>query len=240
MAVTISVRNSLIFTSTLLKNQRLSVNNLEPGLTMANLVLGIMLGPPMVWRFNRATLSFAISTAGGTDYVVSVPTLGQIETQWLVDPGSTPAGAIHEFKGAVALPKVSAKRRPQRIAPQYDTNTGNITFRVDAIPDRTYNAFIDFQQKAPLIQSFGQTFSPVPDEFGYLFNRGMLSEGALLVNDSRFAIWRREFLAGLLATQDGLDAQAKSIFFDQMMNIGRTATRSQGMAQSGNQGRQQD
>lgn len=235
MAVTLSVRNSLIFVSTLLKNQRMNINNQEPGLTMANMVLGIMLGPPMVWRFNRATVNFAVTTAGGTDYTISVPALGQIESQWIVDA----AGNSVELEGAVALPKVSAKRRPQRIAPQYDNNAGLITFRLDSVPDRNYNVFSDYQQKAVKLTSAGQTFAPVPDEFGYIFNRLMLAEGALIVNDPRFAVWRREGLAGLLATQDGLDAQAKALFFDQMMNVGRTASRNQGAGQSGTQGRQQ-
>lgn len=235
MAVTISVRNSLIFASTLIKNQRLNINNQEPGLTMGNNTLGIMLGPPMVWRFNRANVNFAVTTVGGTDYVVSVPSLGQIETQWLVDA----SGESTEVKGAVALPKVSSKRRPQRMAPQYDNNAGLITFRLDTVPDKNYTVFSDFQQKAAKLTSAGQTFAPVPDEFGYIFNRLMLAEAALVVNDPRFAVWRREGLAALLATQDGLDEQAKAIFFDQMMNLGRTVTRSQGAGQSGTQGRQQ-
>lgn len=201
---------------------------------MANNVLGIMLGAPMVWRFNRANASFAINTAGGTDYIQSMPTLGMIETQWLTDD----ANNIHSLEGAVAIPRVSAKRRPMRIAPQYDNNANQITFRVDTVPDRNYLVHLDYQQKAQLVTGFGQTFFPVPDEFGYIFNRLMLSEGAVIVNDSRFVQWRREGLAALLATQDGLDAQAKSIFFDQMMNIGRTATRSQAAGTSGAQGRQ--
>lgn len=235
MAVTLSIRNSLIFISTLIKNQRLNINNLEPGLTAANMTLGLMLGPPMVWRFNRASVNFAITTAGGNDYTISVPTLGAIETQWLTDA----ANNIHALEGAVALPKTTAKRRPQRIAPQYDNNAGLITFRVDAVPDRNYQAYLDYQQKAPKLTSYGQTFAPVADEFSYIFDRLMLSEAALIVNDPRFLVWRREGLASLLATQDGLDAQAKALFFDQMMNLGRTATRSQGAGQSGQQGRQQ-
>lgn len=235
MAVTLSIRNSLIFVSTLLKNQRLNINNQEPGLTMGNNTLGIMLGPPMVWRFNRASLNFPVTTVGGTDYAISVPTLGSIESQWIVDA----TGVSVELEGAVSLPKVSAKRRPQRMSPQYDDNAGLITFRLDTVPDRNYTVFSDFQKKAMKLTSSGQTFAPMPDEFGYIFNRLMLSEGALIVNDPRFAIWRREGLAALLATQDGLDAQAKALFFDQMMNLGRTASRSQGAGQSGTQGRQQ-
>lgn len=236
MSVTLTVQNAMNFVTPILKNQRLNVTNQEPGLTMANIVLQRMLGSPFVWRFNRGSFTIAITTLGGTDYVEVVDDLGRIETQWLTDPASS---QIFDLQGAVSLSKVSATRRPMLVAPQYDDNDGNITLRFNSVPDRDYNANFDYQRKAPLIQSYGQTFGPVPDEFGYLFNKGMLSEGALIVNDSRFTIWEKDFIAGLLATQDGLDAQAKAIFFEQMLNTGRTATRSQGAAQSGVQGRQQ-
>jgi hypothetical protein len=233
MGITLSIQASLTYVQTQIDNQRLNVNNMEPAVTMANTVLGTMLGAPFVWRQNRTALSFAIATAGGTDYEQSVPTLGFIETQWLADAN----GNIYELNGATALAKVSSERTPTLVAPQYDDNLGNITFRFNSVPDADYTAFFDYQNAAPLITSPADTFSPLSDYFGYLFNKGMLSEGALLVNDSRFSIWRAEWIAQLLATQDGLDAQARDMFFNQFMNTTRTALRSQGMAQNGTQGR---
>ena len=235
MAVNLSVMNSMIYVMTLIKNQRLNVNGQEPAVTMANIVLQRMLAPPFVYRFNRFSFSVPVTQAGGTDYSVVLPTLGIIETQWLTDSASK----IFELEGAVSIPKVSAIRRPQKVAPVYDDNAGNITLRFSSVPDQAYTAYFDAQNKAPIITSPGETFGPVPDEFGHLFNIGMLSQGALLVNDSRFTIWERQFIGGILATQDGLDAQAKAIFFEQMLNFGRVATRSQGAAQAGTQGRQQ-
>lgn len=234
MSITLSVQSSLTYVQTLIDNQRLNVNNMEPGVTMANTVLSTMLGPPFVWRQNRSSMNVAITTEGGTDYVEAVPTLGSIETQWLEDSN----GNIYELNGATALAKVSFKRLPTLVAPQFDDNDGNITFRFNSVPDADYTAYFDFQNAAPLITSPAQSFSPLSDYFGYLFNKGMLSEGALLVNDSRFSIWRAEWIAQLLATQDGLDAQAKDMFFNQFMNTTRTAIRSQGMAQGGTNGRQ--
>ena len=233
MSITLSVRNSLTYVQTLIDNQRLNVNNDEPGVTMANIVLGTMMGAPFCWRQNRSRLSIAISTAGGTDYVKSAPTMGFIEAQWLVDANDN----ILELNGATALAKVSYQRTPTLMAPQYDDNQGNITFRFNSVPDTDYTAFIDFQNAATLITSPAQTFFPLSDYFGYLFNKGMLSEDALLVNDSRFSIWRGEWIAQLLATQDGLDAQAKDMFYNQFMNTTRTVQRSSGAGQNGTQGR---
>jgi hypothetical protein len=224
----------MTYVSTLIDNQRLNVNNLEPGNTMANTVLQTMIGAPFVWRQNRFTFQVPITPGGGTDYDISVPTLGFIETQWLVDDD----GNVYELNGATSLAVVSAVRAPTLVSPQYDDNAGNITLRFNGVPDQNYTAFFDAQNAAPLITGPANTFSPFSDYFGYLFNKGMLSEGALLVNDSRFSIWRAEWIAQTLATQDGLDAQAKDMFFNQFMNTTRTAQRSQGMGQSGTVGRQ--
>jgi hypothetical protein len=233
MSVTLSVQSSMTYVQTLIDNQRLNVNNMEPGVTMANTVLGTMMGPPFTWRQNRSNLSINLTTLGGTDYIKSVPTMGFIETQWLTDSD----GNILELNGATALAKVSFKRTPTLIAPQYDDNAGNITFRVNSVPDVAYTAFLDFQNAAPIITSPANTFLPLSDYFGYLFNKGMLSEGALLVNDSRFSIWRSEWIAQCLATQDGLDAQAKDMFYNQFMNTTRTVQRSQAMSSNGGAGR---
>ncbi|OYV36706.1 MAG: hypothetical protein B7Z80_14855 [Rhodospirillales bacterium 20-64-7] len=233
MASTLTLGNAIVFASTLIKNQRLNVNNQEPGLTMGNIVLQKMLAPPFIWRFNRGNFAIPISTAAGTDYTVTLGNLGRIETQWLTNS----SGAILELNGAEELAKVSATRRPTHVAPVYDDNAGTITFRFSSIPDQNYTASFDYQKRPSLMTSSASTFGPVPDEFSYLFNKGYLAEAGLLVNDSRFPIWQRDFVSGLLATQDGLDAQAKAIFLEQMLNVGRTATRSQTAGQSGAQGR---
>lgn len=235
MAVTLTIQNSVTYVQTILKNQTLFVNNFEPGMTAGNIVLQRMLGAPFIYRFNRASVSFDITSDGGTDYVQVINNLGRIETQWLSDAD----GHIFELNGSQSIAKASTVRRPTHVAPVYDDNQGNITFRFNSIPDQPLTANFDFQKKANLLTSPADGFGPVPDEFGYLFNKGMLAEGAILTNDSRFPIWEKDFIAGVLATQDGLDAQAKAIFYEQMLNTGRTSMRSQGAAQSGTQGRQQ-
>ena len=235
MAITQNVMNSVVYVQTLIKNQRLNVNGQEPGLTMSNVILQRVLGPPFIWRQNRGTFSVPISMGLGTDYVVSLPTLGRIETQWLLDS----KGQYTELSGAVCLAKVGVNRRPTKVAPQYDDNQGNITFRFNSIPDQNYTAFFDYQQKAQLITSWANPWGVIPDECGYIYNTGFLSLGALLVNDARFGIWEREFVGSLLGAQDGLDEQAKQIFLGQWLNDMRTVTRSQGAVQGGVAGRGQ-
>jgi hypothetical protein len=235
MAITQNVMNSVVYVQTLIKNQRLNVNGQEPGLTMSNLILQRILGAPFIWRQNRASFSIPISTAGGTDYTVSLPNLGRIETQWLTDSNDK----VMELHGAVCLAKVSSTRRPFNVAPQYDDNQGNITFRFNSIPDQAYTAWFDYQQKAQLITSWANPWGVIPDECGYIYNTGFLSLAALLVNDARFGIWERQFVGDLLGAQDGLDEQARAIFLGQWLSDTRSATRSQGAVQGGVAGRGQ-
>jgi hypothetical protein len=225
--------NSVVFVQTLIKNQRMNVNGQEPALTMANIVLQRILGPPFIWRQNRGSLSIAITPGGGTDYIVSVPYLGRIETQWLTDVN----GNIFELKGGVSLAKVSASRKPTIVAPVYDDNQGNITWRFNSVPDKNYTAWLDYQQKPQLIRSWADPWGVVPDECGYIYNVGLLALAALIVNDARFTIWNREFVASLLGAQDGLDEQARAIFLSGWLSDVRSVQRSEAAVKAGTAGR---
>ena len=232
MASTISIQSTINWAKPYLKLQPLNVNNLEPGLTAANIILETMLGPPLRWRFNRASLSINL-LAGSTDYQIAVPDLGFIETQWLADA----SGKIHELNGAVSLAKEGQEARPKEIAAQYDDNAGNITFRVKPAPNALYTAYMDYQKKAPILSSWAQTWSPIPDEFGYCFNWGFLTVVGMLTNDSRFPVWEKYFLGRLLGAQDGLDDQAKAIFLGNWSEVAATLTRRTGLVNAGVSGR---
>lgn len=236
MAATLTVSDAVQFCLPMIKQQKLYVNNWQPALGIAQIILNRILGPPFIWRFNRANLTIAISAVGGTDYVVAnLVTLGRIETQWLVD-GS---GNIHELTGAQSIAKVSSSARPTKVAPVYDDNAGNITFRFNKVPNANFSALFDYQQKATLITSPAMPFGPIPDEFAHIYLTGFLTWAGMLVNDARFPIWEKEFLGSLLGAQDGLDAQAKAIFLGEWMEFSRTVTRSQAASQGGAQGQQQ-
>ena len=233
MASTLTVQDGITFVTALIKNQQLNVNNLQPGLGMVQIVVGRIYGAPCAWRFNRSTVQFAVTIAGGTDYVISVPNLGHMEDMWITDAN----GQSMELQGAVSLPKVSSQRRPTKIAAQYDDNAGNITFRLNSVPDGNYTVFIDIQNKAPLITSYAFTWGSIPDEFAYVFYTGLLAWAACMVNDARFPIWEKQFLAALLGTQDGLDDQAKAILVGDWTNLMRTVQRAQTSTAQGAAGR---
>jgi hypothetical protein len=233
MATTLTLRNSMNFVSAFLKNAPQMVNNLEPALTAANIVLGTMLGPPMRWRFNRRQVSFGVTTAGGTDYIQAVPDFGFLETQWLTDA----SGNVHQLEGRVTLAIESHQGMPTRIAPQYDDNAGNITFRVANLPDAAYTIYGDYQRKMERMSSDASSWGTVPDEFEYIFNQGFLSLMMLIVNDARFPIFEQYFVSRLLGAQDGLTDQERNIFVANWLALSTTLARGQGAANSGISGR---
>lgn len=230
MATTLTLQSSINFTTPFLKNQPEMVSNLEPAVGGANIILGMMLGAPCRWRFNRGTLSFPITAAGGTDYVVSVPDLGFIETAWLKDSN----GKIWQLNGKLTTAKESNESRPTLIAPVYDDNAGNITFRLTNAPTANYTVYVDYQKKMTLMTSPASVWGVVPDEFNYIFNQGFLGMMMILVNDSRFPIFMNYFVTRLLLTQDGLSDQEKNIFLQDFAQFTATLLRTQGMVAAAN------
>lgn len=242
MAVTLNLQNTINWAQPLIKQQPLNVSNMEPGLTCANMVLQRILGSPFIWRPNRGNASFTASNADGTDYVVVISDLGRIEPEgmWLVDS----TGTIQPLEGAQCLPKSATVDRPRSISPQYDDNTGNITFRLNTIPDigtgdvpgGPYTVNMDYQRKAPLMTSFGSTFGPMPDEFSYIFNMLFLAFAGQLASDPRAFAWSSQGVAALLGAQKGLKAQEIAIFLGEWERAMQTMASSQGMEKLGQAG----
>lgn len=233
MANTYTVQDAITFTRAYIKQQTLYVNNQQPALGAAQIVLNVLLGPPFVWRTNRSTFQISISTSSGTDYQQTVQNFGRLETQWLVDA----QGKLYQLGGEISLPRIGMQKLPTKVCAQYDDNTGNITFRFDSIPDKSYTAFFDFQRKAPLVTGAAQPLGTISDENADLFFEGFLVWASLIVNDARFPIFERQFVAHLLSRQDGLSEQAKIIFMGQWQEFVRTAQRAQGLTQGGTAGR---
>lgn len=234
MSTTFTVQDGITFTKAYIKQQSLYVNNQQPALGAAQIVLNVILGPPFAWRTNRGNLQISLSPTGGTDYIVANSAFGRLETQWLSDSN----GRIYQLGGEVSLAKISTTKLPTKIALQYDDNQGNLTFRLDSVPDQPYTAFFDYQFKAPLITGAAQPLGTISDENADLFFEGMLTWASLLVNDARFPIFERQFVSHLLSRQDGLSEQAKIIFMGQWMEYIRTAQRSQTLGQGAAAGRQ--
>jgi hypothetical protein len=93
--------------------------------------------------------------------------------------------------------------------------------------------YIDYQRKAPGASSFGSTWAPLPDEYGYIYNQLFLALAGNLVSDSRAPLWSQLGVAALLGAQTGLSAQALAIFVGEWDRLMQTLSKSQDAVKAG-------
>lgn len=80
MAATIKVDDTINFTRPFVNWANLTIGtNSEPALTAANMTLQTLVGPPFVWPWNRATVSF-LTTQGTQDYNTAIADFGYLES----------------------------------------------------------------------------------------------------------------------------------------------------------------
>lgn len=224
MPSTENLQSAIAWCAPYLAFQPLAIGGPEPALTIGNVILQTMLGPPFCWRFNRATAApFTCLTDGTQDYSVAISDFGFIEKAWLQDPAS---GPYRELVYKSPLARTSEKDRPLHICDQGDDNAGNITFRLMPAPDQAYPVSVQYQRKAALMLSLASTWAPIPDEFGYIYKWGFLALAAMLRNDSRFPIFSDKFVSHLLGAQAGLDEMQRNIFLGNWLEVTRAALRS--------------
>lgn len=205
----------------------------EPLVSMANLILCTILGPPFGWRWNRfANLTSFTCNPGQTtptDYPIGVPNFGWIEfcAAKDIDPNA-PAAASNlwfQMETHEGLALATEAARPAHIAPQYDNGAGQITFRVMPAPDKAYPIQMDIQKKpvlfpessAALSQTWGN--GTVPDEYYHLVLWGMKSLAFLHADDPRFTLANQKFISLLLATHQGLSENQKNMFLGNWQSI---------------------
>jgi len=239
MASTLNIRSTIGWCGSFVNFMPLLSGGQDPALTTANIVLETILGAPFVWPWNRNTTSITLVPAAGEtpatqDYAEVVETFGFLEGASLTDPdANTYPVEIRRF-----LTKSGETSRPLHVAAQYDDQQGTITFRTSTLPDLAYTLTLDWQAKAPLLQSVGSAWS-VPDELGYMFNWGFLAIASMLTKDARWQIFNTKFIAHVLGAQAGLDEMQKQLFLGNWTGAMQAAERAQQQAQQGIQARAQ-
>jgi hypothetical protein len=241
MASTITLSALGNFALPILNMQPLSVTNMEPALTAANIVLETILAPPFRWRQNRGSFTFTCVPKNGAipaqaDYPLVLPDFGWLEDQWLTDPTT---GDVWPLTGKLSLAMPTRfPVRPQELAAQGDDNNGTITFRVKTLPDKAYIVAGDYQRKAVPLVSVASQFGPIPDEMAHVIDWGFLTIMALLVKNAEFPRFEQYFVSRLLSLQDGLDEVSRNIFLGNFAEMMATLQRSQGKAQQALSARQ--
>jgi len=229
-STSITIQNTLDWlTAFILQRPTIGIGNspggLEPALTTANMVMQMILQPPFVWSWNRTVLTTAFTTSAGvSDYSVSLPTYGFLENATLVNAnatGQTPPNTPLEIFSILA--KEGKQNKPNKIAVILDDDNGNITFRVFPVPDAIYTVDLDFQRAPVLATALGATtWAPIPDRLAFLYERAMMAQLMLMYNSQLYMQNIELFFRQLVSAAEGLTETQKAIFLEDSLRIART------------------
>lgn len=231
----ITLLRSLEWCKRFVFNRQLSIGDFkEPFLTSANIVYQTILSPPFVWRWNRQVITF--STIAGTQDYAEACNFGYIENASVQDTATGSTGWI-EMTPKIDLALNTQQSRPEFIAGQLDDGNGNITFRLMPVPDKVYPASVTLQQKPALLTSLNQTWAPIPDEFSFIYQTGLLSWMYSFADDPRAPAARQQFISHLLGASEGLTATQVNIFLSNFQNLSLAQSEKTIQMSQGNQAR---
>lgn len=206
MANSLTIQNTINWSSAFIDQQPVKINGNEPALSSASLVLQTMLGPPFGWAWNRGTITFV--TTGQDFTVANLNDFGFLEGGTIQQPNDKPFSlSVRNY-----LDTDAQSARPLFVSALTDDGAGNISFRVGPVATVGSTAKLLYQRKAPLIQSLAQTWYPVPDEKNYICQWGFLSLMSLIGADARFNAYNQKFITSLLSAHGGLSATERNIF----------------------------
>jgi hypothetical protein len=239
MASTFTLQNSINWAQAYVRYKPLLDSNNEPAFTNASQIMQTFLGPPFTWRWNRVTLSAPFTTGAGTqDYTLSVPNLGFVEKAVMIPSGGSGTSKPRELtvKNVMGQTNANEQDQPEFIGTVFDDNAGNITFRLLPPPDDKYNIFPVYQMKPVLFTSITQTWAPIPDEYGYVYNAGFLGLALAFFDDPRAERWLQKFALSLIGISDGLDETQKNLFLGNYLETIRQMVKSQNKTTQATQG----
>ena len=135
----------------------------DPMLTLANLTMSTILGPPFAWQWNRTIASPISVNAPTSDYLVNFPNFGWLEKAtitYVTPPANGPS--VFEIEISTSLAIEPNADRPFKICPVLDNNAGNITFRLFPTPDQPYTLQLTYQN-APIFATtlFGPSLGSI-------------------------------------------------------------------------------
>jgi len=199
-------------------------NSLMPIIGIGNITRNIILAAPFTWRFNRNSVALT-GTAnppgvvqGTQDYVQTISDFGFLEK--VTASGSD--GKVFELKDVKnneALASSTTQGRPEAISAFNDDLQGNITFRLSAVPNASYNVNLVYQKAPVQFASLTDKWAPIPDSFSDVYNNLCLGYYMDSCQDPRAQQYIARGIAGLLARAQGLTAMDKALFAASYLNF---------------------
>jgi hypothetical protein len=199
----------------------------EPAITNANVVLQTILGPPFCWRWNRAEVTQAV-IANTRDVTKTISDFGFLERASYTMSADSSSAEINLIKSIGTGGEVGP---PAQAATQSDNGSGSLTFRVNPAPDAAWTLTLLYQKKASLFTALSGTWSPIPDEFSYIYQQGFLGFTLLYIDDPRFVVPLNRFFISLVGAAEGLSETERSMFLAHWQRtIGQMSSPSAGRA----------
>ncbi len=205
-----------------LKNAPLSGiggNPLEPAASIGDYTRQFILSAPFAWRWNRAKTTFN-TVAGTQDYSKALADFGWLELAVVNDNlGST--NSIAGLQNRMAESEDGSQSQPSYITAQVDDDAGNITFRLNPVPDKIYTVTVTYQKAAPTFVNLTDTWSPLPDFISNIYNYGFRAFAYEYFDDPRFGFTFQMFLKQLVANSEGLTDTQKNIYLQDFLSNAR-------------------
>lgn len=160
--------------------------------------------------------------------------LGWLEGGTIVDS----AGSPHELTLRTGLQVETTQGIPLFVSYWLAVAGSNAYgMRFFTIPDQVYTVYLSYQVDPTLFSSLNQLWTPIPDNYSYIYQFGFLALAMAYADDPRFMQFSQQFKGHLLGASEGLDEMQKNLFMERW---DRTVANSQGTGlrtQQGVQGR---
>jgi hypothetical protein len=129
------------------------------------------------FRFTHASSGLATSGAAG------IYAFGWLESAEMYDTRATEANPKHWHLDAVrTMKRVSGTGRPSKIA-VISEGGGVLTVRIDPVGNETvWGITLNYQAKPPLKTALSDTWSPFPDEYGFVYRQAFLARAYRYLN----------------------------------------------------------
>lgn len=137
---------------------------------------------------STTSFTFALVASDTTSGAPGITDFGWLETASITELNNTsPVPNTYQVKAVSYLtPSRAAFAIPGKVCVLVDNGDGTLKVRFREMPGSTvWTANLVYQKKAPLKTALTDTWSPIPDEYGYLYTQGFLSRAYRFINSPR-------------------------------------------------------
>ncbi len=160
------------------------------------------------FTFTHASSGLSASGAPGiTDF-------GWLETATMVEMNSTSSPQnTRPLKAVNELPPSKQVGNPTKVCVLKDNGDGTVKIRFQNIPGTTiWGANLVYQSKAPLKADLTATWSPFPDEFGFVYRQMFLARAYRYVGSSKEAVEYQKAQAMIIKALGHGDAEVNDTY----------------------------